>query len=158
MEENKGFVELRNVKDYWKKLLFDFDHLRENEEHTYTAFNFFVTAYHLIDWIFEGQKSEERTELHQKPLMKLCSHIANGAKHFHIDSKRHKSVKKIEKDRYVEEGYVEEGYFEEPIIIYLSEPLKSKFGESISVVDLAEQIIDFWKNELTGRNLLQDLE
>ena len=154
MKNNKGFIELVNVKDYWKKLQFDFNELKKNDEDVYKAFNFFITSYHLLDWIFKGEYSIERTNLNKKPILKLCSHIANGIKHFEIDSNRHNSVKEIEKERYVEEGYWEESYAESPIIISLDEKLNSEFGESKKIIELADKVMLFWETELNKRKLI----
>lgn len=155
MKSNKGFIELRSIQDYWDKLLFDYSELKEKNENVYVAFNFFVTAYHLLDWVFEGKYSDERTQLNNKPIVKICNHISNGIKHFETDSHRHNSVKEIEKERYVKKGYVQDGYFESPIIIYLDENLKSEFGDSIEISELADKVMDFWKFELKTRNLVQ---
>ncbi len=154
MKNNKGFIELRNVDDYWKKLNFDFENLKQDDENVYVAFNFFVTAYHLIDWIFEGQYTEERTVLNRKPIVKLCNHVANGIKHFETKAKRHNSVDEIKKDRYIEEGYVAEGYVESPIVIYLDDNMIPEFGESIKIAELAEKVMKFWKLELFNRKLI----
>ena len=153
MKNNQGFIELKNVNDYWKKLQSDYDDLKDNDEDVYLAFNFFITSYHLIDWIFKGKISNERRKLIKAPILKICGHIANGIKHFSTD--QHKSVKEIEKEGYVEQGYVEDGYFESPIMIYLEEDLISEFGESIKITDLADRVMTFWRNELSVRNLIE---
>lgn len=160
MKENKGFIELNTVNDYWKKLQHDYLLLSNNCEDVYLAFNFFVTAYHLIDWIFEGERSrenEERKVFETNSLMKICFHICNGAKHFNPLDKRNDSVKKIEKDKYVDEDYCDVDYVESPIIIYLEDNLKEEFGSSISITDLSNKIMIFWKVELIRRKLIQDL-
>lgn len=154
MKDNKGFIELVNVKDYWKKLQFDYTELKKKDEDIYIAFNFFVTSYHLLDWIFEGKYNEERTILNNKPILKLCSHIANGIKHFQTNSNRHNSVKEIEKDRYVDEDYCEEDFVESSIIIYLDEKLQSDFGKSIKIIELAKIVMKFWESELKERKLI----
>ncbi len=154
MKANIGFVEIKSVPDYWKKLNFDFSKLRVNDNDTYLAFNFFVTAYHMIDWIFEAKHHEERSDLNNEPIMKICNHIVSGIKHFVPGSKRHNSVVEIEKERYVEDGYAEEGYFEDPILIYLDEKFESEFGKSIKVIELATRVMSFWDTELNKRKLL----
>lgn len=154
MKDNKGFIELINVKDYWKKLQFDFTELKKNDENIYVAFNFFVTSYHLLDWIFEGKYNNDRKILNNKPILKLCSHIANGIKHFETNSDRHNSVKEIEKNRYVEEDYCEEDYVESQIIIFLDEILQPDFGKSIKIIELANIVMTFWESELIKRKLI----
>jgi hypothetical protein len=152
MKNNKGFIELKSVSDYWKKLLFDYTELKKRDNDTYIAFNFFVTAYHLLDWVFEGNYSDERTELNKEPILKICSHIANGIKHF--EPKRHNSVKKIKKKGLYEEGFYEEGFYENPIIIYIDDDFISDIGNSIRISDLAQMVIEFWEKELKKRNLI----
>lgn len=152
MKDNRGFIELNNVSDYWKKLLFDYNELKKDNENTYKAFNFFVTAYHLLDWIFEGKYPDERIELNKISILKICNHIANGIKHFEPD--RHGSVIEIEKQEYFEKGCVEDGYVESPIMIYLEDDYISEFGNYIPISDLADKIIKFWNNELNMRDLI----
>ena len=152
MKNNKGFIELNSVSDYWEKLLFDYQELKKNNENTYNAFNFFVTAYHLLDWIFEGEYPKERTELNKVSVLKICNHIANGIKHF--EPNRHGSVKEIKQVRLFEVGVFEEGIFESPIVIYLGDDFISEFGDSIQISDLADKVIEFWEKELNKRNLI----
>lgn len=152
MKNNRGFIELKNVADFWNKLQFDFQELKKNPENSYIIFNFFVTAYHLIDWIFEGEYSIERTELNNNSIVKICNHISNGIKHFEPD--RHGSVEEIEKFKIFEEGVVEKGIFESPIIIYFDDQYFSEFGKSMKITEFAELVMLFWKNELIRRSLI----
>ncbi|MHB1197594.1 MAG: hypothetical protein ACYC0A_12220 [Lutibacter sp.] len=152
MKNNRGFIELKSISDYWEKLLFDYQVLKKNPENSYYGFNFFVTAYHLLDWIFEGKYSDERTELNKTPALKICNHIANGVKHF--EPNRHGSVKEINKLRVYEEGVFEEGVFESPIMIQLGDEFRPKLGEFISITDFADYVINFWENELNNRKLI----
>jgi len=163
MENNKGFIELNNVLDYWDKLNYDYSNLITNNENVYDAFNFFVTAWHFTDWYFnELFPSDSEKELKGKirnfktdnPIIKVCEHIANGGKHFSINLERHNSVKKIEKLRYFEKGYCEDDYSESPILIQLDNELREKLGEFIFVKDFADCIIKFWKNELIKNKLI----
>lgn len=152
MKNNKGFIELKNVSDYWKKLNFDYEILKENPENSYFGFNFFVTAYHLIDWIFEGKNPDERKVLNNTLILKIFSHIANGIKHFRTD--RHKSIKEIYKFRVFDEGVFEEDALKSPITKNFTEEFKEKFGESILATDFADYVMEFWKDELKIRNLI----
>lgn len=155
MKNNKGFIELVSVSDFWNKLKFDYSILKQNSDDIYSTFNFFLTAHHLIDWMFEGIHTSDRQELSKQPLLKICSQIANGIKHFEIDKTRHNSIKTIEKERYIDEDYIEDDYFESPIIIFLDKEHQSEFGNSIRMEDLAEKLMDFWFIELTKRKLIQ---
>lgn len=99
-----------------------------------------MTAEHLPDWL--GRRDLVR----QHACLRVVSHIANGAKHFSLDDKRHGAARSTEKFRYVEEGYVEDGYFDEPLLIYLEpDEARELGGPSIDAVALAKKVIDFWQ-------------
>jgi hypothetical protein len=139
-------VSLR-LLDLVQKLEHDLERIRHTPQDQYAAFDFFVTAEHILDWIYptDGKtRSKLREEEH---LLALISHIANGAKHFEARDKRHKSVTYVEKSRYVEVGYVEDGYFEDPLLIHLSQEQQKHFGaSSVEVVTLAERVLQYWRD------------
>lgn len=90
MEIFKGFwPELQTPKDLLVKLESDYFRLESDPINTYAAFDFFVTAEHIIDWSFQEQA--EKTRLRKdNTLLKIVSHLGNGAKHFIAE--RHSSV------------------------------------------------------------------
>ncbi|SDA13152.1 hypothetical protein SAMN05216315_10422 [Nitrosospira sp. Nsp18] len=147
MSKFQGFGELKTSLDLVQKLEHDLERIRDTPHDQYAAFDFFVTAEHILDWIYptDGKtRSKLREEEH---LLALISHIANGAKHFEARDKRHKSVTDVEKSRYVEVGYVEDGYFEDPLLIHLSEEQQKHFkASSVEVVTLAEQVLQYWRD------------
>ena len=135
-----GFFELETAHDLYNKLCWEFKNLKEHPQDMRVAFNFFVTAEHIPDWLnSKGIKNQ--------PLPRICSHLANGAKHFHTKDK-HTAVKSAWKDRYVEKGYVEEGYFLDPLMVELDEKLavKANLENPIEVEHLAEEVINYWGN------------
>jgi len=133
----KGIFDLKTPEDLVRKLFFEFQQFSNKPNDTYLAFNFFVTAEHIPDWI------DEKNLRKQDPLLRICSHIANGAKHFMVD--RHHSIEQTEKERYVAKGYVAGGYVEEPLMVYLSEGEAKEIGEAkFRAIQLAEMIVDYW--------------
>lgn len=63
----------------------------------YAAFDFFVTAEHILDWLYPdspgtSQKEIRKSRRDAEPLLAITSHIASGAKHFEAVAPRHKSV------------------------------------------------------------------
>lgn len=79
--------------------------------------------------------------------MRITSHLANGAKHFHLDDRRHNSIIETEKYRVVEEGVCEPGVFYEPLVIYLSDKEAEELGrETIDALTLAKEVIKFWES------------
>jgi len=132
--------ELRKPSDLFRKLEHDLATLDSSGQDTYVAYNFFVTAEHLPDWL--GRRDLVR----QHSILRVVSHIANGAKHLILDDARHKSVTATEKFRYVEEGYVEPGYFYEPLLIHLSpDEAREMSASTIEAVTLGSQVVEFWR-------------
>lgn len=113
----------------------------------YAAFDFFVAAEHIVDWILPDSKIDQRNMRNNNDLLKITSHIANGAKHFEAKAKHHKSVSGVEKSRYVAKGYVKEGYYSDPLIIHLSPDEEGLFGtRDIEAVALAKKVLSYWQN------------
>jgi hypothetical protein len=78
------------------KLLHDFKWLQADEGQPtimlYTAFDFFVTGYSLVDWIAnwdprttEAEKAKLGAQLRTPMIVKICGDIANHTKHFRLD-------------------------------------------------------------------------
>jgi hypothetical protein len=109
-----NFFELSTPMDLFRKMEADLVALEKTGQDAWAVFNFFVTAEHLPDWL------NQRQRVQQHAILCFVSHIANGGKHFVIDSGRHHSVTKTEKSRYVEPGYADPGYFYESLLIHLS--------------------------------------
>src|SRR5690348_10091676 len=93
-----GFFELATPKDLFQKMESDLAALRKDPSDSYSAFNFFITAEHLPDWL--SLKDLRK----QTPLLRVVSHLANGAKHFQLDPRRHTSVDSTSTSTYAE-GY-----------------------------------------------------
>ena len=88
MSQLDGFFSLRTPRDLLSKLEADFTRLRAADpasiDAQYAAFDFFVTAKHLPDWLSRsigGSLTQHRAYAEGA----LISHVANGAKHFRVD-------------------------------------------------------------------------
>jgi len=158
MPTSPRFAELLTPKDLLLKLRHDFERLERSASNVYVAFDFFVTADSMVDWVLPDEadacgnrklsRSKERKKMRvENPLLTITTHIANGAKHFTVT--QHDAVDGIEKTHYVEPGYVEEGYFEDPVLLYLTpeEQEKSGLGSPIKALDLAKDIVLLWSSD-----------
>lgn len=133
------FFELTTPLQLFQKMESDLKALRDSGQDARIAFNFFVTAEHLPDWL------GKRDLVRKHALLRVVSHLANGAKHFVLDPKRHTSVITTSKDRYFEEGYVEPGYIEEPLLIHLANDEANELGVVvIDAVTLGQKVLAFW--------------
>jgi hypothetical protein len=126
----QGLFELRTPADLVRKLRHDLNRMSTSPQDQYAAFDFFVTAEHIVDWIHPTSKPARGQLRSSSLLLRVTSHLANGGKHFEARSAHHQSVMGTEKERYVEEGYVEDGYFEEPLVIQLSDTEARELGTS----------------------------
>lgn len=88
----EGFSDrLMTGADLLEKVKQDLERLRRNPGDVYAAFDCLVTAEHLPDWT-KRPKGFRRSN----PLLRVVSHVANGAKHFELNSARHHSVEGVE--------------------------------------------------------------
>ena len=80
-----GVCDLNGPYDLLAKLGRELDRLRQSPNDADHAFNFFVTADHMLDWLDPGYGAAEKrrkSARENNSLLQLVSHIANGAKHF----------------------------------------------------------------------------
>jgi len=151
---NGGVFELRSPQDLLRKLQYDLENLKADRTNTYKAFNFFVTAEHMKDWMLPGKKNKKKRERLEKSevLLQTCSHLANGMKHFRAEAKHHRSVADTRRTggywgaNYWASGYWAPGYWASgALIIELQGAAKTKLGARITAVELAERVLGFWE-------------
>ena len=136
----KGFLGLFTAKDLFEKLKSDYEEFCAKPKDSYKAFNFFVTAEHIPDWI------ENVGIKYKEPILRVCSHLATGAKHFEVKNKDKKSVEGFSVDVYVEDGYVEDGYVETVLVVNLTAEEAETIGaESIELNELAKNVFEYWE-------------
>ena len=146
---HRGLFELRTPADLVRKLQHDFLRMEESPEDQYAAFDFFVTAEHIVDWIHPDDEAARRALRSSNALLRATSHLANGAKHFQARAKHHRSVVGTEKQRYVDSGYVEDGYLGEPLVIYLEYEESLEIGaREIEAKVLARDVLEYWKRNV----------
>jgi hypothetical protein len=167
----QGFFYLKTPEDLLHKLEREYEKVKQNPADVDHAFNFFVTAEHLPDWLYNQDMPTSgipRPDLldNKRPgdfknthaVLRVCSHLANGGKHFHLDDPRHQSIQRavLENTRWVWSGWVDEDWVgEEPLLrVYLTPgevaalqgagvPIAS---EDIDARWLATRVLEFWHN------------
>jgi len=140
MRTRLEFFELRTAVDLFSKIEDDLKALEASPFDARLAFNFFVTVEHLPDWL-------DRRDLVKKHcVLRIVSHLANGAKHFVLNDSRHKSVNKAQASGYVDDGYVEQGYVADTLEVHLSKDEAKEMGQLvIDVVSLGRKVTQFWR-------------
>lgn len=74
----KGFATLQTAGDLLRKVRHDYQRLRSAPEDAYAAFDFFVSAYHMLDWLHPNDASARKAEEKGNLLLQVCSHIATS--------------------------------------------------------------------------------
>ena len=90
----KGLFDLNSADDLCRKLEADYHRVSENPGDRFAAFDFVVTAWHLLEWRLPGkQKQAERDAIcSRNPVLRICEHLAVGAKHFEPTNPKLQSV------------------------------------------------------------------
>lgn len=153
----KGFLDLRTHADLFKKLEWEFKKLKEHPTSSYLAFNFFVTAWHLLEWKHPDPDGKEtRKSLRdQTPLLQICEHLAVGAKHFAPSSPKHQSVSGSKRSG-VWGGSWGGSWGDawgEKLVVMLDGDAAVLYGHTISVPDLAQQVMHYWENHFLSHAL-----
>ena len=60
MNKFKGFFELQTAQDLLRKLRHDSQRVKQSPMDSYAAFDFFVTAHHMLEWRYRNK--DERTQ------------------------------------------------------------------------------------------------
>lgn len=138
-----GFFYLKSAADLFVKLEWEYRNLCAHPGNAWHAFNFFATAEHMADW--KHCKTLRTTE----PLLALCSHVANGGKHFEAKAAHHKSVASAKHDGVFDPGVFEEDVFEESLQITLEPDAAKDIGvPCIDAVTLASKVLEFWRSRV----------
>lgn len=154
MSTLRGFAELQSPKDLVEKLRHDLVRMEKAPQDQYAAFDFFVTADSIIDWLHPDVpgdkpatelKRQDRSTLRSSSVfLRVAAHIANGAKHFVVT--RHSSVAGIKKEHYVEPNYVDDDYVADPLLVHLTpeEAAAAGVDQRIDGVSLARAVLHYW--------------
>ena len=151
----KGFFDLQTPLDLLRKLRHDFSRLKESPVDSYAAFDFFVTAYHMLEWRHpdnaqrrQMERDSRQTERESKSkLLWVCSHLANGAKHF--QAIKHDAAK----DTIVHQGAFDSAFDSNAfdvveLRIELDGEAAREFGRSIGVLEFADKALHFWEEHV----------
>jgi hypothetical protein len=146
----KGIFELRTAADLFRKLEYDFNVLSAAPTDCHAAYNFFVTAWHLLDWLYLADKAKHDTIRDSNPILQVCEHLAVGAKHFVPANRRLKSVMETGRARYWPKGYWHphywaKWYWRDSLVVELGESVRETFDPQMDVLPLAQRAIDFWR-------------
>lgn len=148
-----GVWQLSTPRELLAKMERELGRMRSAPHEADHAFNFFVTAESLVDWLHPGNKArQKRTALRDSdPLLQATSHLASSAKHFSQLSSHHQSV-----------GQTHLAGAPPPLLMYSlskfpSHPIRglhlrvsltgnaaAALGQTVEALELAERVLSFW--------------
>jgi hypothetical protein len=147
-----GLFDLLSSDDLCAKLDHDYRRIKAQPSDVFAAFDFLVTAWHLLEWRFPGDAAKtQRAELLQRyPVLGLCEHLSVAGKHFDPTSKKHQSVsgtfrRSVWKRGVWAPGVWASGVWADALVIDLTGAAKVAFGDSITMAQLADLLMDFWR-------------
>ena len=146
-----------NSRDFYEKLLAEFDDFIMQQDSARHAMNCAITAFHVHDWVWNdflkqdqtlrarlgiGKKKHEFVEwiIQQTIWFSLVGEIANGRKHF----SRGPSFRVPRANDFVKEAYAEPGYFASHFAIDQGEHVIDARYLPLSM--LFEVVIRFWRD------------
>lgn len=140
MSELNGLFALRTWQDLREKLKFDYRRYMDTDKATpeaqYAAFDFFVTALHLSDWM-AAQGAGPRARSY--PDYALVSHVGNGGKHFRVDLTRHMTVRDTSASASFQTGAFQARAFQGPTLV-----IDLEAGGSVLVDDVIARVLRHW--------------
>lgn len=136
-----------------QKLIHDCERMKADPLSTYAAFDFFVTADHMLDWEFPNSipgARETKIELRRaNQLLAICSHLGNGAKHFELSNPRHNSVQASE----LHQGAFHPAVFSSAfnvshLVVWFSDEQAQSYGPTMEAIQLASLAVKLWEERL----------
>ena len=149
----KGIFGLTNSADLYNKLEWEYYSLKKEPQNPYHAYNFFVTAWHLLEWKYPDNIKVRKEVKEANPILKICEHIAVGAKHFapknpNLESVEGSTISGVWGGGICAQGTWEEGVWAEWLEVSLTGDAQHLFGDTIKAHELAVHVMEFWKNQL----------
>jgi hypothetical protein len=150
-----GIFQLSKPRDLLDKLAREIERMRLAPDDADHAFNFFVTAESLVDWLHPGDPKAQRTLRESDALLMAVSHVASSAKHYDKLYSYHQSIEST----HVAGGnpvlvlYSLANFPNHPVSWHLRVHLKGSaaavFGESVNAIELAGSVLEFWSKRIS---------
>jgi hypothetical protein len=141
----RGIFELQTAAHLLQKLRYDLARLEQNPLDQYAAFDFFVAAEHLVDWIHPNDRQAQRAERDGNVLLQVCSHLASGSKHFVTTAKHHQSVDHTGLKEGAFSQEFSDAFDKSRLEVHLTGEAAMELGDVIWVVPLARAVLAWWE-------------
>jgi hypothetical protein len=151
MDRLTGFGRLQAPVDLLRKLRHDYSRIGSDPSVEYAAFDFFVTAEHMIDWLLPGNANKkEREQLRASdPLLEITWDIASGVKHFVVEAPGHESVSHadVALAAFDPVAFDREAFqTADELFVTLEGRAAARFGSRLGVLPLAALVLAYWEH------------
>ena len=147
-----GLFDLVSTDDLCAKLDYDYRRVKADPANVFAAFDFIVTAWHLLEWKHPGSdgKAQRNTLWEQYPILALCEHLCVRGKHYDSTNPRLQAVQGSFRRSAFERGVFApdvwaKGVWQDELFIDLSGNAAAAFGVQITMDRLADLVIEFWR-------------
>lgn len=142
-----AFGPLATVDDLLAKLGRDLERMKADPDGIDPAFDFFVTALHMLDWRWPestvGWRTARAKAIASSRDLEIVAHLGNQAKHYQVE--RHQAVADL--------GRTQSAFhpraFDRHAFQVGSIDIDLPDGTRIDAIDLAERVIAWWTTELS---------
>jgi hypothetical protein len=151
-----GLGALQSPQDLLAKIQRDLKRMEVNPLDSDAAFDFFVTAYHMHEWISHAYPGQSKSEywkdvVRREPLLGITGNVGNGAKHFVAEKwKQVSSVRRLTGmfgDSFG--NSFGNSFGPRRLQIQLAPAEAQRMGRtSVGALEIAKAITDFWTKEL----------
>jgi hypothetical protein len=154
MSRTGPWFALSTARDLYAKLQRDYAAFEADPLSVDLAYNYFVTAWSLLDWKYPGaaHASTRRNLRDTEPILQVLDHVANGLKHFALDAKKHVSVKGTDRaGGYMGNwfgNYMGDWFGRRGLFVELDGPARSALGNRVEAIALAKAAMSFWDQEI----------
>jgi hypothetical protein len=139
--------ELRNSADMLGKLKFDAAEYLADNESSYKALNYAMTAWHLSEWVYHEFKASEFNTLSKFqealklkcPEIQIAHDISNGSKHYKLN--RHYSQTLSTK---YHRGFFSSDFYSKDFFDVSGLVVEMRSGEQHYFTEIVMSIRDFW--------------
>jgi hypothetical protein len=145
-----GLFDLVSADDLCAKLDHDYRRIKSDPSDVFAAFDFLVTAWHLLEWKY--RRPAEQVKLrNQHPILALTEHLCVSGKHYEPTHQKHQSVQgSVRKSAWARgtwaPGVWAKGAWQDSLEVELSPDAAAAIGEERITMDrLADLIMEFWR-------------
>jgi hypothetical protein len=147
MTTKNGAFALHALEDLLKKLKFDMKRLEANPADSYAAFDFFITAFHMKDWANKSGRRIKPKNSNEKVLMDICAQLANGSKHFDIES--NEVIKETEHvEGAFDTSFQDNAFQVERLVVHLKGQAAKQLGDIVDATALAQMAVHYWEGKV----------